>query len=57
MILNLSDPVPHVVEAILASAVVSEDDSLSSSVIGLSDSSKSLLAGCIPDLDLYCFTV
>ncbi len=57
MILDLANPVANVVKTVLAGAIISEDDALGSSVVGLSDGPESLLASCVPDLNFNCLYV
>ena len=48
--LNLADPVPHVVEALLHRAVVGQDDTHCALIVGLRYRAEPLLAGRVPDL-------
>ena len=53
----LSNPVSHVVEALLAGAVIRQNDSHSSLIISLCDGSEPLLASGIPNLELYVLAI
>ena len=64
--LNLLDPVANVVEGVLIGAIVSQDDTMSSFIVGLSDGPEPLLSSRVPhlkldqlgsDIDGLCLTV
>ena len=64
--LNLLDPVANVVEGVLIGAIVSQDDTMSSFIVGLSDGPEPLLSSGVPhlkldqlcsDIDGLCLTV
>ena len=57
MSIDLADPISNIIEALLARRVVSEDDTLCASIIRLSDRAEPLLAGGVPYLNFYIFTV
>jgi hypothetical protein len=50
MLLQLSHPVPHIIEAVLICAVVSKHNPLRVLEITRRDISVAFLAGCVPDL-------
>ena len=52
MLINLLEPVGNVVESSLISAIVNQDNAHGSLVVGLGDSAESLLASCVPYLQL-----
>jgi hypothetical protein len=52
MLVNLFEPVLYVVKGLLVSAVINENNSHGSLVISLSNSSESLLASSVPNLQL-----
>ena len=54
---NLSDPVSHVIKALLVSTIISENDAHCTFVIGLSDSSEAFLTSGVPNLKLYIFSI
>ena len=55
--LNLSHPVSDILKTFGRSAIISQDDTLCSSIVSLSDSAESLLTSSIPNLYLYIFAV
>ncbi len=52
MLVNLLEPVLDVIESLLVSAVIDEDDAHSSFVIGLRNGSEALLTCSVPHLQL-----
>jgi hypothetical protein len=57
MLIYLLKPIGNVIEGLLVSAVVNQDDSHGSLVVGLSDSPESLLACSVPHLQLDSLVV
>ena len=53
MSVDLLQPVGDIVKCLLLSAVVHEDDTHRSLVIGLGNRAETLLSSCIPHLELY----
>lgn len=53
MLIYLLEPIGDVIERLLVSTVVNENDPHSSLVVSLSNGSKSLLTCCIPHLQLH----
>ena len=57
MLINLLEPILDVIEGLLISAVIHQDDTHSSFVVGLSYCSESFLAGCVPNLKLHLLVI
>lgn len=57
MLVNLLEPVLNVVEGLLVSAVVDQDDAHRSFVVSLSDGAEPFLTGSIPHLQLHALVV
>ena len=57
MLFYLVHPVAHIIVALLRSAVVAQYDAISSFVIRLCYSPKSLLACSVPNLQFYISTI
>jgi len=53
----LSNPIPHVVEALITRAIVSQDNSHCTFIVSLSDGPEAFLASCVPNLELHIFSV
>ena len=51
------EPLLDIVEGLVVSHVVNNDDAMSSSVVGRGDSAETFLPRSIPDLELDRFTV
>ena len=54
---HLSDPITHVVKAVLRCTVIHNNDPLCILKVSLSNGPISLLARCVPNLQLYIFAV
>lgn len=54
---NLSDPITHIVETVFGRAIIGQDDSHRSLVVGLGDRAETFLARSVPDLQLHIFPV
>jgi hypothetical protein len=52
VLINLLEPVGNVVESSLISAIVDQDNAHGSLVVSLGDCAESLLASCVPHLQL-----
>jgi len=48
---NFVEPLFYVVEGLVVSDVVNDDDSVCAAVVGGCDCAESLLSGCVPDLE------
>lgn len=57
MLINLLEPVRYVIKSLLVGAVVDQNDPHSPFVVSLSNSSESLLASSIPDLQLHSLII
>lgn len=57
MLVNLLQPILDVIEGLLVSAVIDEDDAHGALVIGLGDSPEAFLPRCVPDLELHFLIV
>ena len=57
VLFQLTNPVTHIIEAVLIGAIICKHHSLSIFKVILSDISISLLASCIPNLKLYILTI
>jgi len=57
VLLNVSDPVPDVVEGLLIGDIVHEQDSHGTSVVGSSNGSEALLSSSIPNLQFYALAL
>jgi hypothetical protein len=54
---DLTYPIPHVVEALFRGTVISQDYPHGAFVIGLCDGAESLLASSIPNLQLHILPI
>ena len=57
MLVNFAHPLRHLRKRISVSDIVCDDDTMSTLVIRRSDSLKSLLTSCIPNLKLDSFSI
>jgi hypothetical protein len=54
---NLMHPLTHIVERVTICHIIHNNDSVSPSVIAACQSAETLLACCVPNLQLYCLVI
>jgi hypothetical protein len=57
MLINLLHPFLNIIKSDFTGTVVSKHDALRAFVVGLSNSSKSFLAGSVPNLEFNVFSI